>query len=477
MKKKYMILIAIAVVLSLLTGALYHYQNTYIKISGNTLRRDITELILTGGELPEMQQLLQLSDLKLLDIREIAVSIDEYERLKSALPHCQILWEIPFQAGYVSEDTQELTVSTLSVQDFESFSYLPSLKRIDATACGDYDALMALKAAYPALDVHYTVAIQGIDYPEDTVSLTLEDADLTQLRSALPYLPQLKEVTFTGKAPDHEAIYQLMCDYPHIAFRWNLTVFGIDTPNTATELNLSGIPMADTAEIESYLKYFPLLERVEMCDCGIASEQMDAMAKRWPDIRFVWTVKVGKGTVRTDAVGFIPWKFGYDSSNPLYDKDCQELKYCTDMVCLDLGHMRISDISFLKYMPKLKYLIVGELPCPDFSPITACQELIYLEIFNTTFTHQEILLELPKLEDLNMGSTKVYGTDTLKQMTWLKRLWLAGTGLSFAEYDELVAALPDTQVVMHIPHSTAGGWRDHQNYRDMRDLLGMFYME
>jgi len=480
MKKKSIILICVFIcvaIVAVMLGRLSWHRTTYIQIGGETLRRDITELALTGEQLPEIPLLQQLTDLKQLDVQSMELTIEEYETLSAALPNFRILWRIPFQGMYLAEDTAELTVSTLSSADFESIGYLPALKTVHAEGCGDYEALMALKTAYPALEVLYTVTINGTAYTNDTESLTVENADETEIRTALTYLPMLKDITFTGKVPANETIYQMMCDYPQIEFRWNLTVFGIETENTATELVLSGIQMADTSEVETYLKYFPNLQRVEMCDCGIPSTEMDALSKRWPDIRFVWTVHIGRGTVRTDITGYIPWKFGYSAGFPLYDKDCTELKYCVDMLCLDLGHMKISDLSFLEHMPKLKYLIVGELPCPDFSPITNCKELIYLEIFNVTFPQQEILLELPKLQDLNMGSTKVYGTDILKQMTWLKRLWLAGTGLTFAQYDELVAALPDTQVVMHIPHSTAGGWRDHQNYRDMRDLLGMFYME
>ncbi len=478
--KKRRIVICIVLCIALLAallGRLYYHRTTYIQIGEETLRRDITEFTVTGDHLPEIELLEQLSALECLDVRSVPLSIDEYEVLKSALPDCRILWNVPFQDTFLDEETSELTVLSLVPEDLKSIPYLPLLRTIHAQGCRDYDALMLLEKEYPDLEVGYHVLFQNTEYDKDTVSITAQDADIDELRSVIAYLPQLKEIIFTGATPDNEAIYQLMCDFPHIEFRWNLTVLGTQTENTAEELILSGIPMSDTAEVEAFLKYFPHLQRVEMCDCGIPSEQMDALSKRWPDIRFVWTVKVGRGTIRTDAVGFIPWKFGYSAGFPLYDKDCTELKYCIDMLCLDLGHMKVSDLSFLEYMPKLKYLIVGELPCPDFSPITFCQELIYLEIFNVTFPQQEILLELPKLQDLNMGSTKVYGTEILKQMTWLKRLWLAGTGLSFAEYDELVEALPDTQVVMHIPHSTAGGWRDHQNYRDMRDLLGMFYME
>ena len=475
MKKK--ILIGCIVIIALLIGSLCWYQNTYIQIESEPLRRDIRSLTLTGDDLPDEALLQQLTALEELDVRNLEISIDTYEQLKSTLPHCRILWNIPFQGSYYSQDTAELTVTSLTAEDMAAIAYFSNLKTVHADGCRDYDALIALQQSYPHLNVHYTVTIGGAEYPQDTPSLTIENADVSELRAAIEYLPQLCEVTFTGTAPDNDTIYQMMCDFPQVAFYWNLTLFGIETQNTATELNLSGIPMENTEKIESYLKYFPNLQRVDMCDCGIPSADMDALSQRWPEIRFIWTVRVGRGTLRTDAVGFIPWKFGYSAAFPLFDKDCTELKYCIDMVCLDLGHMKISDLSFLEYMPKLKYLIVGELPCPDFSPITYCQELIYLEIFNVTFPHQEILLDLPNLQDLNMGSTKVYGTEVLKQMTWLKRLWLAGTGLTFAEYDELVAALPDTQVVMHIPHSTAGGWRQHQNYYDMRDLLGMFYME
>lgn len=477
MKMNKKILICVVLLLLGLLGWQYWHHTTYIKIQSEYMRRDMSALILTSDQLPNEEQLQQLTALEYLDVRSVDLSIEEYERLRTLLPECRIEWNIPFQGEYLPEDTQELVVLSLSTEDLAVIPYFSELKTVHANGCRDYDALMTLSAEYPDLDVRYTVTVQNTEYNYGIDSLTFTNANTEDLYAAIPYLPNLKQVTFTENPPNNESIYQLMCEYPDIEFLWNLSILGIETPNTANELVFSGIPMESTAEVESYLKYFPNLERVEMCDCDIPSADMDALSKRWPKVRFVWTINVGRGRIRTDSVGFIPWKFGYDGNSPLYDKDVTELKYCVDMVCLDLGHMKITDVSFLENMPKLKYLIVGELPCPDFSPMTNLKELIYLEIFNTTFHHQEILLELPKLQDLNLGSTKVYGTEVLKQMTWLKRLWLAGTGLSYAEYDELVTALPDTQVVMHIPHSTAGGWRDHQNYRDMRDLLGMFYME
>jgi hypothetical protein len=235
--------------------------------------------------------------------------------------------------------------------------------------------------------------------------------------------------------------------------------------------------MESTDELEIMLKYLPKLERVEMCDCGIPSNDMDALSKRYPDIRFVWTIKVGNGTLRTDATAFIPFKLGHTLYKPLYDQNCTELKYCVDLVCLDLGHMKLNDISFLRHMPKLKYLILADIPCSDFTPLTTLTELIYLEIFVTSFTNHELLLGMTKLEDLNIGTTPATDVSALHKMPWLKRLWLPGVSISNQQMTELQAALPNTRIVRFAQHSTDKGWRNHQNYRDMRDLLGMFYME
>ena len=63
------------------------------------------------------------------------------------------------------------------------------------------------------------------------------------------------------------------------------------------------------------------------------------------------------------------------------------------------------------------------------------------------------------------------------EMTWLKRLWATRVGLSNEQNRELKAALPDTVVCINGQHPTDLGWRQAQRYYEMRDLLGMRYME
>ena len=479
MKKK--ILITVTVLIFLLAAAAagmqYRFRQNHVEFEGQYLPKDMTTLTLSGPELPDRATLLQFTDLLELDVRTVPLTIRQYEQLRQDLPHCKILWLVPFQGSFLSPDTQELTVTELSAADFESIPYLPNLTTIHAEGCQDYGILVEFQTLFPQIDVYYEVTLQEQQIPYDTEHLILHDADIAKLSAVLPYLSSLRNVVFEGNIPDSDGIYGLMCQYPQISFQWDLTLFGITTPNTATELILSDIPMPDTSEVESYLKYFPNLERVEMCNCGISSEDMDALSQRYPDIRFVWEIKVRYGTLRTDAIAFIPYKLGYDIDNPLYDKDCTELKYCIDLICLDMGHMKIKDVSFLYQMPNMKYLILGDTPVKDFTPIASLKELIYLEIFNVQFTQHELLLELTKLEDLNLGSTPTKDIDALKQMTWLKRLWVPNTKLNGYQFDELTEALPNTQVVTYGRHSTDRGWRDNQNYRDMRDLLGMWYMQ
>lgn len=540
MKRRIVPAALLFILLSAVICGLLWFNSAYVIINGSIISRDATAATLSGSKLPE-KGLDALENLQTLDVQDIPITADQYEQLRQRLPDCDILWNIPFQNGYVRSDATHLSIGTLSMEDLAAFAYMHRLQQVSAIGCKDYDALMALKEncpeleilytvtigtqevrenaaeihldddsildllsvlpylpelnkvdaigvrdyeslmtlkeLRPELEIHYTVSICGKDWRESTTELTLQDANAAELLSALPYLPALTDVVFLGKAPENDAIYEMMCLRPDVTFHWNFTMFGLDVSSTTDKLDLSGIPMQSTEEIESYLKYFQNLERVEMCHCGIPSDEMDALAKRHPDIRFVWAIQIGNGTLRTDAIAFIPYKIGYDIDMPLYDEDCKELKYCVDLICLDMGHMRITDYSFLEYMPKMKYLVLGDTPGKDFSPLKNLTELIYLEIFNTKFCQTEILLGFTNLQDLNLGYTRNHDIEILKQLTWLKRLWVPATGFSEKQYQELIAALPDTQIAIYVEGSTGGNWRDNQNYRDMRDLLGMYYME
>lgn len=486
MKKWIWIILAVLIAaLSLAGWKAYqdYYDSTYITIGGTEYRRNIALLDLSGGEVPELTLLAELKSLQKLDLQDTGLTVQQYQWLRDNMPNCQILWKVPFQNSYLEEDETVLTVTSLSEEDVDRLAYFPKLQKIDAVGCRDYEVLMALQAARPELELSYSVSIGGQEYREDTTELALENGDGGELIAALPYLPQLTTVTLTGTTPENSVMSQAIDLRPDVDFYWDFTLFGVETSSTATELYLNEIPMESTEEVEEALKFFHNLTWVEMCDCGIPSEEMDALAKRHPETRFVWTVDIGRCHLRTDTTAFIPYTFGYmprvsvwDPYHRLFDEDCVELKYCVDMVCLDLGHMPLTDYSFLEYMPKMKYLILADTRGTDFSVLAQLKELVFVELFMTEFNQPEVLTGLTNLEDLNLGFTPLQNEEVLMEMTWLKRLWLPGTNIGETRYRSLQQALPDTIVMYYAEHSTASGWRQSPNYYDMRDLLGMIYL-
>lgn len=477
--KKWLIVLLVLVVLAGVGGVLgwNWYQDTYIVIGEQTYRRDITELDLSGTAVEKLEKLAELKELERLDLRDTGLTAEEYEYLRQALPDCRILWSVPFQDGYCSEEITELTVTSLEMQDLDRLAYLKNLNTVHAEQCRDYESLMALKRTRPELDIFYHVSVGGTEYRENTTELILGNADPQEVGAALAYLPELKKVTFTGTAPENEQIYEWKCQYPEVTFVWSFDVCGVSATSLDTELYLNEIPMESIEEVQTALRYFYNLEWVEMCDCGIPSEEMDILSKQYPGTRFVWTIRMGNCVLRTDATTFMPYHFGYGKYNKLYDEDCADLKYCVDMVCLDMGHMGITDYSFLNCMPKLQYLIIADTPGTDFSPIKNCKELVFLEVFWTEFSDTELLTGLTKLEDLNLGYTQVRNVEPLLKMTWLHRLWFPGTGLPEETRQVLMENLPDTKMIFHLCGATDNGWRQSPNYYAMRDLLGMPYLE
>ena len=62
----------------------------------------------------------------------------------------------------------------------------------------------------------------------------------------------------------------------------------------------------------------------------------------------------------------------------------------------------------------------------------------------------------------------------ITQMTWLKNLYMIFGDAGDAW--KCTQALPDTHVVASGDATVGGGWRRLPNYYDMRDCLGMYYM-
>ena len=483
MKKFLIVLLCLLLVLGI--GGYFGYRyvlDTYLVMDGEFIRRDVTALDLTEDDLAELEKVTELHNLKMLDLRGTSLTTEQYDWLRAELPDCEIRWMIPFQGKRYHQTDSALSISSITPEEMEDLAYFENLTTIDATAMTDLETVMALQDMYPQVEIAYQVAVGGQMLGKDATALTVENADLTELEEKLQYLPAMADITFTGTVPENEAIYGFMQNWPGITCHWDFTFLGMAVSSDTAEIDISGMGMDSMAELEAGLKYFNHLEKVVMCDTGLPSQEIDDLWKRHPETRFIWNVWIGECNLRTDTTAFIPYTFGYtgvasDPNEKLHRDDFAEMKYLVDMVCMDLGHMRPGDISFVSYMPNLEYLLLCDTEIRDISPIANCKKLKYLELFSNSISDFSPLAGCTALEDVNLGFNPIKDISGLYELENLKNIWITGFSLKKEQRQMLEESHPDARIVYATVSAVCDGWRELPNYYKQRDLLGMFYMK
>lgn len=419
------------------------------------------------------------ADIQQLDLRDKAITAVEYEQLRAALPGCEILWNLSFQGLSLPMDTQELEVNALTTEGLDDLCYLQNLNRITIGTCPEMDVLAALNAVLPDCEVRYNVTIGSQTLPMDITAAELSAGELGEALERIAYLPALTEVTVTDAVTDLEAMAALKEAYPEVSFRFTFLLFDVELSSDAAEVDLSGIEMESVDAVEAALPLFSGLERLILCDTGLPSEELDAMWKRHPETRVIWNVKVGYSWLRTDTTTLMPFKLGYDGLEgvEMKDKDMTEVKYLTDMVCMDLGHQGMTNIEFVRYMPNLKYLIIADTPVTDLSPLGELKNLEYLEAFLNGITDISPLAGCTGLRDLNLCYNDITDISPLLELPNLENIWLSSNwGLTDEQRQQVKDTFPEAKIVFMTKSSTGEGWRDLPRYYEQRNLLGMGYM-
>lgn len=473
------LVLAVAVIAGAVTGIRQwqkaKWEATYITINGTDYLRDSTQLDLRGVAEPELDRIPELQDLRKLDLRDTGITPEQHDALQNAMPQCEIAWSVPFQGGWVDWDTQTLTVTALTAEDIGDMDYLERLTAVDGTACRDYEQLLALQQHRPDCAVAYTVNIQGQELPLDAVDVVLESLSAEELTLMRTHLTDLSTITLTQIQREPEALLDMMEANPDITFLWDTEICGVTVSSQAEFLDFSDIAIDDVEALESIVTRLPNLTQVDMCNCGISNEEMDALNRRHENIKFVWSIDFGVVVLRTDITYLMPYQ--YDLW--FFPQTSDLLRYFTELICLDLGHHSITDCEFVAYMPKLRYLLLGDTCISDLTPLEGLQDLIYLEIFLTCVTDYTPLLQLKNLESLNLCYSRGQ-VEVIAQMDWVEYIrWITNEGhkLTRAQQQYLQESLPNTLLEFGVCQSSTGGmWRQHDHYYEQRDILGMHYM-
>ena len=509
-KTMLMVLLVLLVLVSMVLGLLWH-SNHYVLVDMQFYPKDARQL----------------------DLRDQEITVRHYEKLRRRVPGCEIIWNVPFQETRIPSDTREITVNSLTEKDIRRLEYFPYLETVHGDGCGDYADLLALRSQRPDLQVTYTIPFGEERYAAEAEQVHLSAVTPEQI-ALLQYLPKLQSVLCSGGSMEAvsqlqeycqtrqlefrislggevipldtktvtagavtegelsllqlfrdmkqlhirqpkvsaQQLLQLQKDRPEVAITWEQALCGQVFSSEVEEIDLSGESVTDLEALARQMPYFPKAKVVFLGECGLDNEVLATHRASVRDqYKLVWTVSCGnKLKTRTDATTFMPVR-----ENVFYfnDEEAYNLRYCEDMICIDIGHMSIHNIDFVEFMPNLQYLILAHTQLSYIEPISSCKNLKFLELDWSPLKDLTPLKGCTALEDLNLGNVH---TDfaPIAEMTWLKNLWMIDCSTR-ARY-EMTQALPDTKVMVTGAATVANGWRDLDNYYEMRDLLGMHYM-
>ena len=411
------------------------------------------------------------------------------EQLRQQRPELEVIYNVAFSSTSVAWNVETLNLEQVAQEDIQLLKHLPNLKQVTiGSGTQDAQTVEALRSAAADGGMTFGVTVGSEVCLDTETALQISGITDDQLQM-LPYLTGLEQLQLMDPQCEPQQLFALREAMPRTAISWEVKLGDQTLKDTVTSVDLSMVEVTDLAEVEKKLAYLPDLETVIFGLCGkdepawgnsksklvaspIENEAMSDYRNRVRgDYKVVWTVRLGPSiALRTDADNFMPNHFGVGQ---LPDSYAYNLRYCEDMVCLDVGHMTLRDISFVEFMPNLKYLILAWTEVQYIEPIRSCKNLVFLELDNSCIRDISPLVGCTALEDLNLGNTFVDVTPIL-EMSWLKNVYFI-LGSPSSAY-KVSQAIPTAHVVASGDATVGGGWRRLPNYYAMRDCLNMPYM-
>ncbi len=457
-------------------------------LTDGIFRSDATALTLPNATAEDVALLPAFSRLQSVD----ASGSTAYEALyafASAHPGINVHYTLTLGNNTVDETAESVLVpsGTNAAEVTRALTAFPNVREADLRESGWTDAeTEAFANTFPNMLVHRTVHIGDLSFDSDAQMLDLRSLtgiSADRLIEALSAFPAVQTVALP-EAWDEADAQKLQTAYPDVAVVGPVEAFGQTFDGGAEEIDLSKIKIDSVEDAEALIAKLPFLKKAVMCECGLTNEQMETLRDAHPDVKFVWTIVIGKRKLRTDAIGFStknPSKYTNPNSSAAYNEsvrkavrlnegDIEALKYCTDLEALDLGHNYLTnnDLTVISGLTKLKVLILADNKITDISVLTTLKDLEYIELFMNRIPDLSPLTEMPSLVDVNVCNTGVSDLTPLFSLTGVKRLWYAMNPFSREQAAAVKEALPDCLCNYTTKDETAEGWREDPRYQWMR---------
>lgn len=455
-----------------------------VLVNGQSVPADCQDLVLTEavadpGEIRE--GLAALRSLKTVTLdrtvpeAEFAAWTRAWSALAAELP--EVVFTFRDQYHSASTDAvaafAPVALPEAAGEELEAILALfPNLQTLDLTALAPARQTVAQAAAsVPA--VLWNDEAFG---PSDSTARALTLSGPASPEAAAAYLacfPALEEADLLSSGLTEAEGDALASAFPQVALRRAVTLNGKPLDSFTEELDLSDERIADYEAFGDALGRFPRLRRLELHHCSLNNEQIAALRDRYPAVKVVWTVKMGRWEIHTDIVAFSTMQSGAATSR-LYSSYAQVLRYCTDLVALDLGHNSLDDVSWLGSLQNLQVLILADNNIKDIAPLASLKRLKYVELFMNPIRDISPLAELPELLDVNLCITRVADLSPLLNCKKLERIWIGHQTQKYCTEESLQAVLeafPDAQYDLLSVSCTNRGWREHPRYEAFRTMF------
>ena len=439
----------------------------------------LTEIKLPGVTAADAAVLKDFPALTLLDCsgsRDYALLLS----LKQSLS-CRVTYTVPLGEQTLFSEDAALAVAP-GFGDMEALNtaltYLPAVKSLDIRQSAFTNGeIAALLKRWPALSVSYFITVLDEKTEPDTKALDLTGKTVPSLQGLieeLSYLSELKTVALTDCSLNGLQRQALMEALPDVDFGWTYVFLGETYSKDIDSLDLNAYTLTDNRETMNALAYFPALKQVDMCQCGLDDTAMAELADAYPKIKFIWEIDLGFwGKLRTDATAYTTRSSKYPDQmkNRLHSQDIWALRYCTELVALDLGHQQIQDISPLSYCTKLQVLILADNQISDLTPLKELTELRWVELFMNRISDLTPLSGLVNLRDLNLCTNRISDLTPLYSLLGLRRLWYSNNAYTAKDARALSLALIECNCNRTVWDETADGWRETEEYYWMRSFF------
>ena len=398
----------------------------------------VRALDLRDATVSDFTPALSLRGLETVDARGNTRFTEEtFRALQKALPRCEVRWSIPIGGNYYDSDVKEIDVSSLGLtareiaelerkypdkrfttsvvrmmgreidpesttldlrgtqaidpaEISEALALLPGVMEVDLRGTPlTAEQIAALYAACPDVRFLCTCATPGPMTTEDE-QVTLPGGTYDDLRacmSFIDYMPNLQTMDARAIALNESECQQIMGD-PHAdKLILSFTVYGRQVSTLDTELNLDGVALSGREAVERLLERLPRLTKLSLCDCGISEQDMGALFDAHPEVKFIWWISFGKYRLRTDATAFTTNLYANNKEH--YNSETFEpLRYCTDLMYLDIGHCDLTSLEIFRGLTKLRVLILADNDITDISPLSGMNDLEYVELFLNRKIHR-----------------------------------------------------------------------------------------